>query len=65
MASLKTYVFNVLLSLDFLLNAFIGGQPAETLTKHAARSMAEGKHWGCIVCRLLELVDKGHCRRYG
>ena len=63
--NVRTYLFNVVLALDFLLNALIGGIPSETLTKHAARSMRDGKRWGCVVCWLLERVDKGHCRRFG
>lgn len=65
MAGLKRYFINILVSLDFLLNAVLGGELSETLTRRAARAQAQGRRWGCVLCWLLEQVDHGHCRRWG
>lgn len=65
MASLKQYLINNAISLDYLLNTLTGGAESETLTKRAARAQSQGRKWGCVLCRLLERVDKGHCRRFG
>lgn len=62
---LRTYITNVAVSVDYLINALIGGEPGETLTQHAARSMRKGKRWGCVLCWLLDKIDTGHCRRFG
>lgn len=65
MNALKTAVTYIAVRIDRLLNCLIGGSIGETVTKHAARSMREGKRWGCVLCWLLDKIDKGHCRRFG
>lgn len=54
-------------AIDKWLNVkLLKGNPDETITKHAARAWKEdGAIWGCVLCKLLNLVDKDHCRRWG
>lgn len=57
----KRYLLNVMVWLDQGLNTLTGGDPDETVSSRAAKAMKEGRKWGCILCRLLDLVDKDHC----
>lgn len=62
---MEQYLTNVGYALDLLINAIFGGKRGRTVTQRAAAAMKAGKAWGCILCRLLDFVDKEHCRRYG
>lgn len=55
------YLLNILIALDQMLNALIGGYPDETISLHAARDRDKGALWGCVLCRVLDLFDKNHC----
>lgn len=57
------YLFGVLVALDQLCNALLAGYPDETLSTRAARARASGQRWGCLLCRLLESIDRDHCTR--
>lgn len=48
--------------LDRLVNALFGGSDEETISYRAAKRAAEGGRFGCLVCRLLDLVQRDHCR---
>lgn len=56
-------VFRILVALDQLGNALLGGYPDETISSRAAKAARRGTRWGCILCRLLHLIDPGHCER--
>lgn len=58
LAVLGRYVKNVLVALDQLVNALLGGDPDETISSRAAKS---NSWWACRLCRLLDLIDPGHC----
>jgi hypothetical protein len=49
---------------DRVGNAVTGGSADEYLSSRANRAQKEGRRWGCILCRLLDKVDPGHCRKY-
>ncbi len=34
-----------------------------TVSYHAARSRERGGTWGCVLCRLLDALDKNHCAK--
>jgi hypothetical protein len=55
------YILTVLLALDQLVNALIGGYADETLSYRIAIAAQEGKQYGCVLCKLIELVIPGHC----
>jgi hypothetical protein len=54
---------NVSISFDLLGNALAGGTLRQTISKRAALARDRGRTWGCILCRLLEAIDPGHCDR--
>jgi hypothetical protein len=55
------YVWNLLIALDQFVNTFLLGDPDETISSRAAKAMLKGKRWGCVLCRLLDYVQKDHC----
>lgn len=57
----RGYVHNWLVALDEFGNALTGGDRDETISSRAAKARNEGREWGCVLCRLLDLVQKGHC----
>lgn len=58
---LWAYVWNVLIGIDQLANAILGGDPDETISSRAAkRSHVWGWH---VLGRLLEFIDPGHMKR--
>lgn len=63
--ALIDYIVNLWTALDQSVNALLFGNPKETVSYRAARAAKEGRTWGCVLCRLLDVVDNGHCRRFG
>lgn len=43
MAGLKTYIFNILVAVDQLVNTFLAGYPDETLSSRAHRAYVGNK----------------------
>lgn len=51
---------------DQTLNAALVGKPGsedETVSSRAGKAERQGKRWGCLLCRLLDQIDPGHCSR--
>lgn len=48
---------------DQLANAAFGGDPDETISSRAAKARRHGRRWGCLLCRLLDKIDRDHCER--
>lgn len=48
---------------DQLANAAFGGSEDETISSRAGRARRQGKRWACVLCRLLDALDPGHCER--
>ncbi len=49
---------------DQALNAALVGRSGaedETISSRAGKAARQGKRWGCILCRLLDRIDPGHC----
>lgn len=55
--------WRVAIGFDQTGNAVLGGNPDETLSSRAARAMNRGERWGCILCKLLDHVQKDHCQK--
>jgi len=55
------YIYNVLLAVDQLASALVGGDPDETLSSRFGRAQRAGKRWAKVVCRVLDVVHPGHC----
>lgn len=50
-------------SYDQLGNAATGGSEDELISSRAGRAKKQGKRWACVLCRLLDLFDRGHCEK--
>lgn len=60
---MKQYLWNILISLDQFANTVLGGSPDETISSRAGKAMREGKVWGCVLCRFLNLFENEHCAK--
>jgi hypothetical protein len=58
---MKSYLWNLLVGVDQLANAMAGGDPDETISSRAAKAARKGHRWGCVLCRVLDWLDPGHC----
>lgn len=47
---------------DRVGNTAIGGIDTETVSSHAFRADQEGRRWGCLLCKLLDKIQKDHCK---
>ena len=56
---MKRYIWNLLISIDQLINTLLGGYPDETLSSRM------GKRTDCkvcfFICKFLDLFQKDHC----
>lgn len=48
---------------DQTLNAALSGSEDETISSRAGKAARSGKKWGCVLCRLLDKFDAGHCEK--
>jgi hypothetical protein len=47
---------------EFLNTLLLNGDPAQTISLHAALAEQQGKRWGCWLCWILaHLVQPSHC----
>lgn len=61
---LKDYVKNVFIGISQFGNTlFMAGDPDETISSRAGKARAKGRIWGCVLCKLLDALDKDHCRK--
>jgi hypothetical protein len=60
---MKRYIWNLLISLDQLLNTLINGDPDETISSRMGKRAREGDQLGKLVCRVLNIFDKNHCEK--
>lgn len=59
---MRAYLWNLLIAFDQLINTLLGGYPDETISSRAAKAMSAGKQWGCLLCKILDMIDRGHCQ---
>jgi hypothetical protein len=60
---MQRYVWNLLIAVDQLLNAMLGGDPDETISSRVGKMAMKGSRIGKIACRVLNFFDKGHCEK--
>jgi hypothetical protein len=60
---MKDYFLRILISIDQLANTILGGNEDETISSRAAKAKLQGKRWGCVLCKLLDKLDKNHCEK--
>jgi hypothetical protein len=53
----------IIIAYDRVGNAATGGLDNETISSRANRGMNEGNLGWCILCRLLDRIDKDHCKK--
>ena len=54
--------WKIALAYDMLGNASTGGKPGEYISTRAFYASQDGRRWACILCRLLDYIQKDHCR---
>ena len=62
---MRSYLLNLLIALDQLANAFLRGDPDETLSSRAHRMRMKGQPvwgWTARAIDMLFWFDKDHCR---
>lgn len=47
---------------DLLGNTVLNGEAGEYISTRANRARAEGRRWGCWLCRLLDRITADHCK---
>lgn len=52
----------IMVALDRAGNAAVNGDNRETISSRAYRAMTEGRAWGCVLCKMLDVVKKDHCK---
>lgn len=61
---MKKYLYNILIGIDQLVNAILGGDPDETISSRIGKHLI--KHPDCPICnylcKLLNLIDPNHCQ---
>lgn len=55
--------WRVMLAHDQAANAAFGGSEDETISSRAGRAARRGDRWGCVLCKLLDRIDPGHCEK--
>jgi hypothetical protein len=48
---------------DQLANVALNGDEDETISSRAHRAAQNGRAWGCVLCKLLDKLDKNHCEK--
>ena len=48
---------------DQLANAATNGNEDETISSRANRGTQEGRKGWCLLCRLLDWIEKDHCKK--
>lgn len=56
--------WRVIVAQDQALNAANGGSEDETISSRAGRAARRGDRWGCVLCKLLDRLDNGHCEKH-
>jgi hypothetical protein len=60
---MKRYTWNLLIAIDQLFNALLGGFPDETLSSRMGKKARKGDKFAKCFCRVLDVFDKDHCEK--
>ncbi|RQS63828.1 hypothetical protein [Burkholderia sp. Bp8984] len=63
MTKLGRYLLNWLIWLDEGANVARGGDAHETISSVAGKAQIKGERWACILCGLLDKIQKDHCKK--
>lgn len=53
--------WNIAKMIDETANVGANGKVNTTISARAARARNAGRRWGCILCRVLDWIQKDHC----
>lgn len=56
-----SYGQRIAVAIDQLFNTMTNGHPDETISSRAYKASLAGKKWGCMLCRIMNWLDKSHC----
>ena len=59
-AQSEPYWVRVLIGFDIFANVILGGNADETISSRSARAATEGKLWGRVLSRFLNLFQRDH-----
>lgn len=48
---------------DLTGNVLVNGKFNEYISTRAYRAMLESATWGCVLCKILDLFQKDHCKK--
>lgn len=54
--------WKIVVAYDTLLNASTGGDIGETVSARAYKASLSGNKYGCWLCKLLDYLQKDHCK---
>ena len=57
-----TRALEIAIVLDRLGNTAANGADSETISSRAGRGQIEGQKWACILCKVLDRIQKNHCK---
>lgn len=57
----RNRAWRLTLSYDQVANAAFGGSEDETISSRAGKARDANKKWGCILCKVLDFIEKNHC----
>lgn len=57
--------FIIIKGYDLLGNVVLNGLLGEYISTRANRARSERRRWGCLLCRLLDSIDRDHCKKSG
>lgn len=60
---LRGWGWRIAKGLDQFANVILMGAEDETISSRAHKARLKGKAWGCILCALLDKLDRDHCAK--
>lgn len=55
--------FEIAKGYDLLGNTVLNGNAKEYISTRAGRARTEGRRWGCVLCKILDAIEKDHCKK--
>lgn len=59
---MKTYLWNIFVSIDQLINTILGGDPDETISSRMGKALKRCSLCR-FICKLIHPFDKNHCQK--
>ena len=58
---MRKYLYNILISINQLINTLLGGDPDEVLSSRIGKRAKKGCKVSLFLCKILNFLDTGHC----